>query len=71
MVVNPDDASGFDGQHAHPELAPSHAFDLGAKINRDKLLRRHAFVLCRCRLLRACTPGSRDKERTDKPTREE
>src|ERR1017187_5921050 len=31
VVVNPDDASGFDGQHAHPELAPSHAFDLGGR----------------------------------------
>src|ERR1017187_31635 len=36
MVVNAEDTSRFDGHHAHPELAPSHAIDLRAKINGSK-----------------------------------
>src|SRR5919112_5140797 len=35
MVVNrAEDASGLDGHHTHPELAPRHALDLGAEVNR-------------------------------------
>jgi hypothetical protein len=37
MVVNrPEDAAGLDGHHTHSELAPGHALDLRAKVNRCK-----------------------------------
>src|SRR3954470_18924301 len=35
MVVHrAEDASGLDGDHTHPKLAPRHALDLGAKVDR-------------------------------------
>jgi hypothetical protein len=37
MVVNrAEDASGLDSHHAHTKLAPCHALDLRAKVNRRK-----------------------------------
>jgi hypothetical protein len=37
MVVNrAEDASRLDGHHTHSKLAPCHAFDLRAKVNRCK-----------------------------------
>src|SRR6185312_15164290 len=51
MVVNrAEDASGLDGHHAHAKLAPCHALDLRAKVDRCQYLRRDTFRLG-CRLL--------------------
>src|SRR5512144_2509729 len=37
MVVNrAEDASRLDGHHTHSKLAPCHARDLGAEVNRRK-----------------------------------
>jgi hypothetical protein len=37
MVVNrAEDASRLDGHHTHSKLAPGHALDLRAKVNRGK-----------------------------------
>src|SRR5512143_3387467 len=37
MVVNrAEDPSRFDSHHSHSKLAPRHALDLGAKVNRCK-----------------------------------
>jgi hypothetical protein len=37
MVVNrAEDAARLDGHHTHSKLAPCHALDLWAKINRGK-----------------------------------
>jgi hypothetical protein len=37
MVMNrAKDASRIDGHHPHAKLAPRHAFDLRAKVNRRK-----------------------------------
>jgi hypothetical protein len=37
MVVNrAEDASRLDGNHPHSQLAPCHALDLRAKVNRCK-----------------------------------
>src|SRR5919205_2836371 len=48
MVVNrAEDASRLDGHHTHSKLAPCHALDLRAKVNRCKQLRRHT-VRLRC-----------------------
>src|SRR5665647_2291411 len=50
MVVNrAEDASGLDGHHTHSKLAPCHALDLRAKVNRCKQLNRDTFRL-RCHL---------------------
>src|SRR5215213_7707405 len=50
MVVNrAEDASGLDGRHTHSKLAPCHALNLRAKVNRCKELRRNTFRL-RCRV---------------------
>jgi hypothetical protein len=50
MVVHrAEDASRLDGHHPHSKLAPCHALDLRAKVNRCKYLRRHT-VRLRCRL---------------------
>src|SRR5215211_7632588 len=50
VVVNrAEDASRLDGHHPHSKLAPGHALDLRAKVNRCKKLRRNTFRL-RCRL---------------------
>src|SRR5215213_10999305 len=49
MVVNrAEDASRLDGRHTHSKLAPCHALDLRAKVNRCKYLRRNTFGR-RCR----------------------
>src|SRR5574342_870514 len=40
VVVNrAEDASGLDGHHAHSKLAPCHALDLGAEVDRRQQLR--------------------------------
>src|SRR5512139_3648346 len=50
MVVNrAKDASRLDGHHTHSKLAPCHALDLRAKVNRCKQLHRNTFRL-RCHL---------------------
>src|SRR5512147_2157130 len=50
MVVDrAEDASRLDGHHTHSKLAPCHALDLRAKVNRCKVLHRNIFRL-RCRL---------------------
>jgi hypothetical protein len=50
MVVNrAEDASRLDGHHTHSKLAPRHALDLRAKVNRRQYLRRNTLCL-RCRL---------------------
>jgi hypothetical protein len=43
-----EDASRFHGHHTHSKLAPCHALDLRAKLNRCQYLRRNTFGL-RCR----------------------
>src|SRR4029453_9518331 len=49
MVVHrAEDASRLDGHHTHSKLAPCHALDLRAKVNRCKYLRRNTLRL-RCR----------------------
>src|SRR4029450_1143319 len=49
MVVHrAEHASRLDGHHPHSKLAPCHALDLRAKVNRCKYLRRNTFRL-RCR----------------------
>ena len=49
MVVHrAEDASRLDGHHPHSKLAPGHALDLRAKVNRCKYLRRNTFGR-RCR----------------------
>src|SRR5512141_601351 len=51
MVVNrAEDATRLDGHHTHSKLAPCHALDLRAKVNRCKHLHRNTFRL-RCHLL--------------------
>ena len=46
MAVNrTEDASRLDGHPAHPQLAPRHALDLGAKVKRRKQLHHDAFRL--------------------------
>ncbi len=53
MVVNrAEDASRFDGHHAHSKLAPCHALDFRAKVKRCQQLHRDTFRL-RCRLYMA------------------
>src|SRR5512136_2990753 len=50
VVVNrAEDASRLDGHHTHSKLAPCHALDLRAKVNRCKQLHRNTFRL-RCHL---------------------
>ena len=50
MVVHrAEDATRLDGHHTHSKLAPRHALDLRAKVNRCKYLRRNT-VRLRCRL---------------------
>src|SRR5512132_296253 len=50
MVVNrAEDASRLDGHHTHSKLAPCHALDLRAKVNRCKELHPNT-VRLRCRL---------------------
>jgi hypothetical protein len=44
MVVNrAEDTSGFDGDHTHSKLAPSHALNLRTKVNRGKQFDRNTF----------------------------
>src|SRR5581483_11267324 len=46
MVVNrAEDASRLDGHHTHSKLAPCHALDLRAKVDRCKYIRRHTLRL--------------------------
>src|SRR5512138_623786 len=46
MVVNrAEDASRVDGHHTHSKLAPCHALDLGAEVNRCKQLDRNTLRL--------------------------
>src|SRR5215217_3668128 len=46
MVVNrAEDAARLDGHGTHAKLAPCHARDLRAKVNRCKYLHRHTFRL--------------------------
>src|SRR4029453_9617416 len=46
MVVNrAEGASRLDGHHTHSKLAPCHALDLRAKVNRCKQLHRNTFRL--------------------------
>ncbi len=49
MVMNrAEDASWFDSHHTHPKLAPCHALNFRAKVNRCKYLHRNTFRLwCR------------------------
>lgn len=49
MVMNrAEDASWFDSHHTHPKLAPCHALNFRAKVNRCKYLHRDTFRLwCR------------------------
>src|SRR5450759_2288260 len=50
VVVNrAEDASRLDGHHTHSKLAPLHALDLRAKVNRCKQLHRNTLRL-RCHL---------------------
>jgi transposase len=50
MVVHrAEDGSRLHGHHAHAKLAPCHALDLRAEVNRCKYLNRNTFRL-RCRL---------------------
>ncbi|CAK6693904.1 hypothetical protein ICNINCKA_01515 [Synechococcus sp. CBW1107] len=50
MVVHrAEDASRLNGDHPHSKLAPGHALDLRAKVNRCKELHRYTFRL-RCHL---------------------
>ena len=46
MVVNrAEDASGLDGHYSHAKLAPHHATNLRAKVNRCQELYRNSFRL--------------------------
>jgi hypothetical protein len=47
VVYRAEDASRLEGHQTHAKLAPCHALDLRAKVNRCKDLRCHAFRLRR------------------------
>src|SRR5215217_6467960 len=49
VVHRAEDAPRLDGHHPHSKLAPCHALDLGARVNRCKYLRGNTFGR-RCRL---------------------
>ena len=53
MIVNrPEDTSRLDGHHAHSKLAPRHALDLRAKVDRCQQLHRDTLRLsAACSLL--------------------
>jgi len=63
VVHRAEDASGRDGHQAHAKLAPGHALDLGAEVDRPEQRHRntvrsgrHPFVAHR--VLRSVLPGA-------------
>src|SRR5512132_973352 len=66
MVVNgAEDASRLDGHHTHSKLAPCHALDLRAKVNRCKYPHRNTLrfrcplIVAHRALLLVCVPAMR------------